>query len=508
MEKKKTNYEQAKAYFEYAEKYFEKKEFLISLELDKNAINNFTKAHKEENKAQVFSHIAKIHYSINDFENALKNYFKALEIYEKEENSLEVFRTKKNIADLYLRIDKCDQAFEYLFEVKKYYESDNIKTPQDKTSLLQSIGIAYGRCGSLDSALFYFEEAIQGDNQTDDLTMKGGLLNNIGAIYSKKENNEKALEYYNKALVIFKKDSVYVGVGVSKSNIAYILKKKGDYKNSKDLFLEALTIFKENDALIYLRDNYLNISEVFQLSGDYKSALEYSNLYLDLNDSITNSDIVSRMSDLQMQFEIKKKDQELLIIEKDKKLSEFSNYLLIGGLTLVLLVVFLLFLSLKANKLKQKVLRHEKEELKSDINYKNSEIEGFALRIVEKNNLLVHLKKEIKQIVPNKEENIERIKTVSQAINNNLYLEKDRKEFDFQLNKLHQSFFLKLDKKHPDLTKNEKRICSLIVLDLSTKEIATILNISIDGVKKGRYRLRKKLTLNSDVSIGLYLKNL
>ncbi|MBL4861565.1 MAG: tetratricopeptide repeat protein, partial [Crocinitomicaceae bacterium] len=387
-----------------------------------------------------------------------------------------------------------------------------------------SLGITYGSCEQLDSALVYFQKTSQLVAKQDSSVLMGGLLNNIGAIYSKKEENNKALEYYRKSLAVFQNEHSQKGTAVSTSNIAYIYKKQGDFTKAIHLYLEAVQLFKETQSLYYLEDSYFNLSEIYEQQNDYKEALRYNNLYLEINDSLTNSDVLGRISDLQMQFEIRKKDQELtlveqekelivqekMLVEKDNKLSQIRQYLLIGGIVLLLTIGVLGYRNFKIalynNRLRQQVLKQEKEQLSKNLQYKNKELENFALRIIEKNELLHNLKEKIKTIDTQKPEELDKIKDLSISINNNLYIDEDRREFELRLDKTHQSFFANLDQRFPDLTKNERRLCSLLVLDLSSKDIATILNISPDGVKKSRYRLRKKINLEAETNLSDFLK--
>jgi DNA-binding CsgD family transcriptional regulator len=72
----------------------------------------------------------------------------------------------------------------------------------------------------------------------------------------------------------------------------------------------------------------------------------------------------------------------------------------------------------------------------------------------------------------------------------------------------HQEFFNKLRRSFPDLTKNEERLCAMLRLNLSSKEIAALSNISVRAVEMGRYRLRKKLKIPFTTSLIDYLKEI
>lgn len=501
----------AKAYEENALKEVEGERYARAIDCNKGAIALYRSLKENIDEARNWIAIGEIHYRINDYEKAMDSYLSALDLFEREGSEEDILATKQLIGELHLRMEQCDQSYKIFHSVLNAYQSNRAKYKNEIPRTMQSLGIAHGGCGSLDSALFYFERALENVKKPYSGVFAGGLLNNIGAIYSKKDQNEKALSYYEDALKLFESDKNKEGIGVSISNQAYIFFKEGKFSKSIDLYLTAIDHFENAGSLVYLRNNCLNLSDAYERSGDYKSALKYVNKYLELNDSISNSDILSRINDLQMQFEIRKKDQERLLLEQESALSRSRLYLIIGGVIGLVFIIYLAYRNQKAKlkfaHLREQFLKQEKELLKSEVDFKSGEIESFVLKIVEKNKLLEQLKEELKAI--NKEQkNDSRISEITKQINDQLYIEKDRKEFELHLDKNYHSFFLRLDRRFPGMTKYERRLCSLLVMDLATKDISIILNISPESVKKSRNRLRKKLSLDPDVNLSEYLKNL
>ncbi len=80
--------------------------------------------------------------------------------------------------------------------------------------------------------------------------------------------------------------------------------------------------------------------------------------------------------------------------------------------------------------------------------------------------------------------------------------------FQSNFNEIHDSFFKTLVKRHSDLTSKDLKLCAYLKMNLSTKEIAPIMRISIRGVEIHRYRLRKKLELNNEQNLNEYLINI
>lgn len=156
----------------------------------------------------------------------------------------------------------------------------------------------------------------------------------------------------------------------------------------------------------------------------------------------------------------------------------------------------------------------QNENLRNRLRYKTQEVNGHLLNIVRKNELLVNIKKSAltisKAIDDGKQENIIRQKVMGliSQINSSLEHDNDFDVFQSNFDTIHQNFFKILDEKYPQLSRNDKILCAYLKMNLSSKEIAPLLNISIRGVEVNRYRLRKKMNLDRDVNLSEYMNNL
>ncbi len=137
------------------------------------------------------------------------------------------------------------------------------------------------------------------------------------------------------------------------------------------------------------------------------------------------------------------------------------------------------------------------KKLEGEVNYKKQELINFALSIIQKNNFLETLNQKIEKIKSKNSKNvsINEITKLSKLVKENINLDKDRKSFDLYVNKVNSEFYYRLNKRYPDLTDNDKRMCALIRLKLSSKEIASLVNISPKSVEVNRYRIRKKMNI-------------
>jgi len=140
----------------------------------------------------------------------------------------------------------------------------------------------------------------------------------------------------------------------------------------------------------------------------------------------------------------------------------------------------------------------ENAQLEKEINFKRKEQMSIALRIIQKNRFLEKLKSKIDKIIGKPEVKPEELIRLKKLIVENLSVAKDRERFNIYINELNTDFYFRLLSKYPSLTDNEQRLCALVRLSLSSKDMASILNISTKSVEVNRHRLRKKMHLKRE----------
>lgn len=150
------------------------------------------------------------------------------------------------------------------------------------------------------------------------------------------------------------------------------------------------------------------------------------------------------------------------------------------------------------------------ERLKKEVNLKTAELEKYALQLVEKEQMLRRLKRVSKLLkqVDTKEEQNQAINEINLMINESLNLAKERESFYLSVSNVNADFLIRLTQQFSTLTEKEKRLITLIKLGLSSKEIASLNNISSKSVEMNRYRLRKKLNIPTDISLSSFISKI
>lgn len=160
---------------------------------------------------------------------------------------------------------------------------------------------------------------------------------------------------------------------------------------------------------------------------------------------------------------------------------------------------------LKRKKLKaqRKIVEIKNEQLRQDIANKNRELAISTMSIIKKNEFLSAIRDQLKENADNP-----KIKSVIRTINQNINNADDWTFFEEAFNNADKDFLKRIKKLHPDLTPNDLKLCAYLRLNLSSKEIAPLLNISVRSVEVKRYRLRKKMQLQRESGLTDYILNL
>jgi len=157
-------------------------------------------------------------------------------------------------------------------------------------------------------------------------------------------------------------------------------------------------------------------------------------------------------------------------------------------------------LEIKQLENEQQLMHFKNLDLQKDIDSKNRELGLSTMNLIKRNELLGTIKKELGNT-----KNINDIKEVIELINNNLNTSDYWKLFEEAFKNTDKGFMKKLKSEHSNLTSNDLRLCTYLRLNLSSKEIAPLLNISIRSVEVKRYRLRKKMNLPHEASLSSYI---
>jgi DNA-binding CsgD family transcriptional regulator len=148
----------------------------------------------------------------------------------------------------------------------------------------------------------------------------------------------------------------------------------------------------------------------------------------------------------------------------------------------------------------QEIVRIKNQQLEEDFRNKSNELAASTMSIIKKNELLSHIKDQLATV-----KSIDDVKPIIKTVNKSLNQNQNWEIFKETFENIDTEFFKNLKKRHSNLSPNDLKVCAYLRLNLTSKEIAQLINISPKSVEVKRYRLRKKLNLQNDENLIDYI---
>jgi DNA-binding CsgD family transcriptional regulator len=292
------------------------------------------------------------------------------------------------------------------------------------------------------------------------------------------------------------------------------IKFNSDYQKAEAYYKEALISsenFSDKFFTIKTLDKLINLKES---QKQFDEALIYEKQQIKVKEQMASYEKEKAIESLQMQFNVSEKDRKLHLIEQENEIIKLTNILLWGGIAIIIAIAIAVIQFLRKINNRNKQLLQTKEalmqaiedqkrlkenQLQNDLDHKESQLSALALQMLRKNELLQELNEKLEQ---------QSQPEARQLISRELNREKEWDDFNLYFEGLNKNFFNRLKEAFPEITPNDLRICALIKMNMSIKEMAAIMNISADSVKTARYRLRKKLQLNTEDNLTEFLMKL
>ena len=194
----------------------------------------------------------------------------------------------------------------------------------------------------------------------------------------------------------------------------------------------------------------------------------------------------------QEQRHIRNREKELLL-QKQKNEEEQQR------------IAYLHKLELEVSE--KEVVKLQNEKLETEIEFKNSELASSAMNLVQKKEFLLKVKEELQRLNKSGKEVIEtvEIKKILRLLSEEKRVNEEWEQFSVHFNKVHADFLTVIKERYPTINQQELKLCAYLIMNLSSKEIAQLMAISVRGVEISRYRLRKKLQIPTEVNLFEFL---
>ncbi len=441
-----------------------------------------------------------------------------------------------NISNIHTRNNNHEKAIEYLLQALAFRRAGgNLKSESD---ILLNLGIVYYEMGEPSKAEdHYWQSLAIKEELGDDQPGMIKLYNNLGIISRLRGDDETAMTYYSSALELARQINDRQTEAVALSNLGALLLANDD--TSAVAFLqESLELARDLDLKKLLLSIYDNLQQYYSKFGDYEQAYHYALHHQSLNDSIFNEESAAKIIEMQTQYDTEIKEKENEILRNQASILQLRILILIISVISIIIIAasLIVMMGLKRKALNQNLRLLEKENQlnrleiekqeqetkhlqevifaeeqinklqKRQLDDKNRELSTLTLQIINKNEALNGIRQTAINALKDDEcDGKECIRQLIREVDTNIDLDNQWDAFKKHFESVHTGFFARLLERFPAITQNELKLCAYLRMNLSSKEIAQMLNITIESATTKRYRLRKKLQLANDDNLVSFL---
>ena len=497
------------------------------------AFSAFEKAGDELGTAKIYHNLGVVAFYMNNMEESVSYYLQAIRVADKMGDQVFSALVTTNLGLVFSSQKDFGRAILYLR--KALTKHNAIKDPKGKAKTLSGLGTAFFNQAKFDSSLVYHQKALELFNQIGDLSGKSEALSNIAEIFIEQKRFKEALPLLNQSDSLRRAFGNAYGIAINTKNFGKVYAGLGNFQKAEECFSEAFQQAENLAASWLMGEILLSRSMHYESIGNFQKALEDYKMRSVISEQIYSDERSRIIAELETRYKAEKSRADLAIRESEiLHLEEQSNRLLILVVSVILIALLgglLAFQIYNRNSMesksrllmaakdleiekKQKELEESRREaaekalvvseteqvqMKSELDYKKRELTQLALYINQQNEILESLKNELGNVKTSDARKLER------ELEQRLNISKQRESFELNVDLMNEDFYHRLVSKYPQLSDNDRKLCAMVRLGLSSKEIASIVNISPKSVDMNRYRLRKKMDLEAEEELGNFL---
>lgn len=293
----------------------------------------------------------------------------------------------------------------------------------------------------------------------------------------------------------------------------------GDLEKGEEFYKKALAFSNAHNSHVDFSPLiHQKLADIYVKKGVYDKAFSSQQIAKNLDAQFFDSRSPTNqpLMEIKDEFRLEKERQENLIQKQRlEQLEQEDEILLLQRVILSGAIIFLLAIGLiylkhlrSKHKAEKQLIRKNKEleiqKAKELLELKNKELATTALQMVEKDEFLREIKAKLKG--ENGKIQTDEIKRVLKSISNSSH--NNWEEFKLRFTAVNEKFYRKVTTQYPNLSQADQKICALIKLNFSSKEMARLLGISVESVHTTRYRLRKKMALDRSVNLEDFISNI
>ncbi len=390
---------------------------------------------------------------------------------------------------------------------------------QEADRLQASVLLAQGMMpAKMDSARVLLEVAYPLEDAPN-LRQQAQYFNVWGLYYWFRRDRQASISWFSRTLSLPGDASILDLKAAAANNTGTLFFRLGDPDNARIFLLRALEIDMRRDcptgvaktkydlSRLYASQSQYELAALDSLEGNYGGFTRNYVRGIELRDSIWSQENRSRIAELQIIHETEQKEGDIEQLRQKEQLRQLRMTIVTAGsgLVLVLLLLFIFYLR-KRQILVRQQYQLKQQQVESKLEANHLEHTGKALSLARSEKLIRQLKKDIQGLMDTSEgDNGKGLQSVMRLLKSQDNSQQLWKEFETRFNELNEGFISRLTARYPSLSPAEIRLCALLRLQMSTKEIADMLNRSPRTIEYTRNRVRKRMDLKTGDNLVQHL---
>ncbi|MCB0713038.1 MAG: tetratricopeptide repeat protein [Ignavibacteriae bacterium] len=419
--------------------------------------------------ATAWNNIGGIHDSLGNYEPALEAYLKGLQIYEEEGEEEYGAMVQYNIGSIYYHLGRefsdYDKALDYFKRSEKTLE--RLESEYSLALSLNGVASVYIAREEYDAAREILSRVSEIFEKIGELRLQATILLEIGIIDEKQKKYSSALQRFQQAASTLQSLHVLHDYGTAQYHIGNLYFNQEKYGEAIEALNEGLRALEKTSVVKMEKEIRWVLAlahrELGNLEETVKQMVRHSELMTE-QFSGERQDSIARM---QVRFDVEHAERE------------------------------------------REFFRLRAEYMEELARQRSKELSTTAMHVVAKNTLLQNLRNNLRSLIDQSEGKARLLsKRILTQVEESLRSNDDWQRFEEMYQLVHHDFVRELSEKYSELSGTELKICALMHINLSNKEIAELLCVSGRTVESHRYRIRKKLGLSSETNLAGYLAGL
>ncbi|MDN4165697.1 tetratricopeptide repeat-containing sensor histidine kinase [Cytophagales bacterium LB-30] len=370
------------------------------------AIGSFDQANDEKGRSDVLNSIAVTYYYLGAYDASVDYALQALNIKEEIGDKKGMANTFNNLGVLFDMQGKPQEALKYHYE--SLFIEKALNNEAGMASSYNNIGLIHTKLGHYNRALSYFDSSMYIRNGQDDAKGIANTLVSIGEVYIKMGLFDKARSHYKRALGLHEQVFNTEGIANSFYGLGLVAYHEQDFSTALGYFFRSMEAARSISMKRIIADNLMYITLVYEALHDYENAFVYQKQYYQLNDTVFTEDAEQRMSEMQLQYEMKKMERELELKDKEIEIRDLQifqgqlwTYSLVIWLILLSLLGLMMYLRSRFERRVQRMLKEQNTKIlnqKEEIAKQRDEIKQSNHRLEEAQDVIFMQNERLKSV--------------------------------------------------------------------------------------------------------------